>query len=1210
MATVGAFNVALVASTSRFVSAISQAEQRWNNFARSIQRNSKTMPKAIQSVTPAALSMARTIVMASAVAGTALTGLGAVGIKLAADFEQTQIAFTTLLGDAQRAKQFLSELDIFARKTPFNTDALRQSARQLLAFGFSAEKVLPMLTPIGDAVAAMGGNQEMLEQIIRALGQMQAKQKVSAEEMLQLTEAGISAWQMLAEGIGTTVPEAMKRAEKGLIPSSIAIEAILNGMTRRFRGAMEAQSKTILGQWEQVKEGMTVITRGFGQDIIRIFGIATAMERLNAALGRFADAVSRHGFVGSLSRAFPPWLPPVIVAIAGAIGGALVPVIVSWLIPALKKLGVSLWTTLKPLFPWMAIGAAVAATVYLLARYWGQLPAIANAAWSAVNAIVLYSASIIVRGTGAIISAISFLVPAFKGVAQAVYGWADSLKSSASQAMSTAKAALQSAQSTKAAADSAQKQAKTAQQAAQAQEGLGDAMQNAAKKAADNIQSFDEVHQIQDEMGSTADMAAGAVKMPEIAVPGAPDVAGGIGAAMGSIADAVDQAYGKIASVFERLQKVLQPLSNHLEDIAGVIAITLLPRFIALGGRMLEVVTSVGKLGEALKTLRGALVSLGEALKNTQLGRWFIETAAIANAKAAEIVMALKSLDPSKIFAAFRENALVRYITEAVVVIRSKFTELATVLRESAIAKFFAEIGSKLAEIGSWAGRLVAPFKVVWEWIVKTFEWVTKLWDVLTKIPFLGPILKLAGHFAGILGWILLIIDAVGAAIWVFKNWEEIPDILAKKWDAFKQKMAEVWESVKTAIGEKIGAISDNIAGKWDDIKKSVNTKLTDIRDTIVGWWDNIHTKSTETWNLISGWLSSTWNGIKTNVGTVWGNIRNTIANWWDNINTKTIEVWNTISSWLGSKWDYIKTTATTKWTDIRNTIADWWDKVHSKTTEIWNTISNWLGTKWSDINTTATTKWTEIRDTIANWWEKINTSTTEKWNTISSWLGTTWGNLRTTANTKWTNIKTEISTVIGNTKTAIENKWNEIAFGIEKIWNGIKSTARDIWNEVKENIRGAINGIIGFINQFIRKFNQIKIKVPSVNIPLVGKVGGFTVGMPQIPEIPMLAEGGIARSATVGIFGEAGPEAVVPLPPGVRNLGDLVPDEERIAQAVYQAVITAMRVTQATAPQSGSDREIVLKIGDREIARAVLPAIIHEGQRQGLQLVVRQQGV
>ena len=74
-----------------------------------------------------------------------------------------------------------------------------------------------------------------------------------------------------------------------------------------------------------------------------------------------------------------------------------------------------------------------------------------------------------------------------------------------------------------------------------------------------------------------------------------------------------------------------------------------------------------------------------------------------------------------------------------------------------------------------------------------------------------------------------------------------------------------------------------------------------------------------------------------------------------------------------------------------------------------------------------------------------------------------------------------------------------------------------------------------------INALNKIRIKVPEVNIPLVGRVGGFEIGLPRIPTIPMLAAGGIIRSGGLALVGEAGPELlnlprgaqVTPLPAG-----------------------------------------------------------------------------
>lgn len=81
--------------------------------------------------------------------------------------------------------------------------------------------------------------------------------------------------------------------------------------------------------------------------------------------------------------------------------------------------------------------------------------------------------------------------------------------------------------------------------------------------------------------------------------------------------------------------------------------------------------------------------------------------------------------------------------------------------------------------------------------------------------------------------------------------------------------------------------------------------------------------------------------------------------------------------------------------------------------------------------------------------------------------------------------------------------------------WDGIKSAAKslgemisNVWKGINDTIKNSINGIIGRINKFINGINGIRITVPSVDIPLIGEVGGFSIGLPQIPNIPQLATG------------------------------------------------------------------------------------------------------
>jgi len=168
--------------------------------------------------------------------------------------QQADIAFTTMLGSGEKAKAFLDKLQAFAAKTPFEFPDLLMASQRMLAMGFQSDKVLPTLTAIGDAVAGLGGSSAMVDRVTTALGQMQAKGKATGEEMIQLTEAGIPAWDFLAKKIGVSIPEAMKMVTAGAVSADVAIGALTEGMNTKFGGMMEKQSATFGGLASTIKD--------------------------------------------------------------------------------------------------------------------------------------------------------------------------------------------------------------------------------------------------------------------------------------------------------------------------------------------------------------------------------------------------------------------------------------------------------------------------------------------------------------------------------------------------------------------------------------------------------------------------------------------------------------------------------------------------------------------------------------------------------------------------------------------------------------------------------------------------------------------------------------------------------------------------------------------------------------------------------------------
>lgn len=209
-------------------------------------------------------------------------------LQTASAAEQADIAFSTMLGP-EKAKKMLDDLAQFAAHTPFEMAGLTSATQKLLAYGFSAEEVIPLLTSVGDATAGLGAGQEGIDAVTRALGQMQAKGKVMAEEMLQLTEVGIPAWQYLADAVsGGDIPAAMQMVTDGAVDAKTAIEALQDGMNRDFGGLMESQSKTLEGALSNLADAAGNAVRQL-KDTDGYKQMASAIADLADSLGPLAE---------------------------------------------------------------------------------------------------------------------------------------------------------------------------------------------------------------------------------------------------------------------------------------------------------------------------------------------------------------------------------------------------------------------------------------------------------------------------------------------------------------------------------------------------------------------------------------------------------------------------------------------------------------------------------------------------------------------------------------------------------------------------------------------------------------------------------------------------------------------------------------------------------------------------------------------------------
>lgn len=223
----------------------------------------------------------RALINASIALQTPIVALGVVALsvsksmlKMADDFQQLDIGFKTLFKNMGQgsgaAKEFNDSLKQFAATTPFTYIQTAKLSKQLMAYKIEARDTVPMMRTLGDAVTALGGGEDALNRLVRAMGQINAKGKMTGEEVRQLSEVGIPAMQILADKLGLSAAEVGAVGRAG-ISSDKAIKALMEGMNEAFGGGMDARMETLSGQVSNLQDNFNYLTADLGNQLLPSF---------------------------------------------------------------------------------------------------------------------------------------------------------------------------------------------------------------------------------------------------------------------------------------------------------------------------------------------------------------------------------------------------------------------------------------------------------------------------------------------------------------------------------------------------------------------------------------------------------------------------------------------------------------------------------------------------------------------------------------------------------------------------------------------------------------------------------------------------------------------------------------------------------------------------------------------------------------------------
>jgi tape measure domain-containing protein len=230
---------------------------------------------------------------------------GAALFEFNGQLQVAEASYTRLLGSNEKAKGFMQGVEELAVGTPFSFEQVDKGAKKLMAMGYTAESVLPMVENIGDAVAAVGGDDSTFAGITLALGQIRTKGKLSGEEMRQLAERQIDIYGILREELGLTGEQVANIGKQG-ITAAEAIPAIMRGMQKRYGGMMKEINETTPGIIMSIRDNLLLLGNTVGEVFFE--NLRDGLDSFRDSLEKLREVARDHGVGGLMEYLVPPAL--------------------------------------------------------------------------------------------------------------------------------------------------------------------------------------------------------------------------------------------------------------------------------------------------------------------------------------------------------------------------------------------------------------------------------------------------------------------------------------------------------------------------------------------------------------------------------------------------------------------------------------------------------------------------------------------------------------------------------------------------------------------------------------------------------------------------------------------------------------------------------------------------------------------------------------
>jgi len=376
-----------------------------------------------------------------------LSLIGGAAIKAATDMDSLERGLTAVMGGADAARSELAKLKDVAKLPGLGFKEAIQGSINLQAAGFSADQSRKSLQAFGNALATVGKGKAELDGVVLALGQIQSKGKVSAEEINQIAERVPQIRKVMQDAFGTADTEIL--GKMGIQTEEFVTKVtdelsklppVTGGMKNAFENAGDTifisltrigtainKNFDIEGKLAKVSEVVDNLTKRFEalspqtqQVILTIAGVAAAIGPVLLALAGFVKAIAFiQEAISVASAAITAFSAPVALIVA-AVAAAAYLIVTNWDSikayfegdgKAMLDNFAALWTTLKETVSaaMETVSLIVGAILNRLRAFWAEwgdeIMIVAKTAMSFIQNNIIYALTII-KDTFKFISAV------------------------------------------------------------------------------------------------------------------------------------------------------------------------------------------------------------------------------------------------------------------------------------------------------------------------------------------------------------------------------------------------------------------------------------------------------------------------------------------------------------------------------------------------------------------------------------------------------------------------------------------------------------------------------------------------------------------------------------------------------------------------------------------------------------------------------------